>query len=133
MQKDKKLKLLAVDGNSILNRAYYGIRMLTTRDGLCTNAVYGMITMLHKQLEAFNPDYCVIAFDLKAPTFRHKMFDAYKANRKGMPEELAMQLPYAKECVKAMGFTVIEREGFEADDILGTLAALSSDELQAYI
>lgn len=133
MQKDKKLKLLAVDGNSILNRAYYGIRMLTTRDGLCTNAVYGMITMLHKQLEVFNPDYCAIAFDLKAPTFRHKMFDAYKANRKGMPEELAMQLPYAKECVKAMGFTVIEREGFEADDILGTLAALSSDELQAYI
>ena len=133
MKYDKKLKLLAVDGNSILNRAYYGIRMLTTRDGLCTNAVYGMITMLHKQLEAINPDYCAIAFDLKAPTFRHKMFDAYKANRKGMPEELAMQLPYAKECVKAMGFKVIEKEGFEADDVLGTLAALSSNELQAYI
>ena len=133
MKNDKKLKLLAVDGNSILNRAYYGIRMLTTRDGLCTNAVYGMITMLHKQLEALDPDYCAIAFDLKAPTFRHKMYDAYKANRKGMPEELAMQLPYAKECVRAMGFTIIEKEGFEADDILGTLSRFASDELDAYI
>lgn len=133
MNDDNKLKLLAVDGNSILNRAYYGIRMLTTKDGLCTNAVYGMITMLHKQLETIDPDYCAIAFDLKAPTFRHKMFDAYKANRKGMPEELAMQLPYAKQAVAAMGFTVIEKEGFEADDILGTLSAFASDELEAYV
>lgn len=133
MKENKKLKLLAVDGNSILNRAYYGIRMLTTRDGLCTNAVYGMITMLHKQIEALEPDYCAIAFDLKAPTFRHKMFEAYKANRKGMPEELAMQLPYAKECVRAMGFTLIEKEGFEADDILGTLSSFASDEIEVYI
>ena len=100
---NKKRVLLAVDGNSILNRAYYGIRMLTTADGLCTNAVYGMITMLKKQIDAVHPDYCVIAFDLKAPTFRHKMYDAYKANRKGMPEELAMQLPYAHKCAEAMG------------------------------
>ena len=128
-----KLKLLVVDGNSILNRAYYGIRMLTTRDGLCTNAVYGMITMLHRQIEAISPDYCAIAFDLKAPTFRHKMFDGYKANRKGMSEELAVQLPYAKECVRAMGFTVIEKEGFEADDILGTLSTFANEDLCAYI
>ena len=94
--KDKKSVLLAVDGNSILNRAFYGIRMLTTRDGLCTNAVYGMITMLQKQIDAISPDMCAIAFDLKAPTFRHEMYSGYKATRKGMPEELAVQLPYAK-------------------------------------
>ena len=130
---NKKRVLLAVDGNSILNRAYYGIRMLTTADGLCTNAVYGMITMLKKQIDAVQPDYCVIAFDLKAPTFRHKMYDAYKANRKGMPEELAMQLPYAHKCAEAMGFHIIEREGFEADDILGTVSKFASDECDAYI
>ncbi len=127
------MKILVVDGNSILNRAYYGIRMLTTRDGLCTNAVYGMITMLTKQLDALKPDYCAIAFDLKAPTFRHKMFDGYKATRKGMPEELAMQVPYAKECVEALGFKIIEREGYEADDILGTLSTLSDKDRHAYI
>ena len=130
---NKKRVLLAVDGNSILNRAYYGIRMLTTADGLCTNAVYGMITMLKKQIDAVHPDYCVIAFDLKAPTFRHKMYDAYKANRKGMPEELAMQLPYAHKCAEAMGFHILEREGFEADDILGTVSKLANDECDAYI
>ena len=130
---NKKRVLLAVDGNSILNRAYYGIRMLTTADGLCTNAVYGMITMLKKQIDAVQPDYCVIAFDLKAPTFRHKMYDAYKANRKGMPEELAMQLPYAHKCAEAMGFHIIEREGFEADDILGTVSRFANDECDAYI
>ena len=131
--KNKKNVLLAVDGNSIINRAYYGIRMLTTKDGLCTNAVYGMITMLQKQLEAVEPDMCAIAFDLKAPTFRHKMYDGYKATRKGMPEELAMQLPYAKECAAAMGFHIIEREGFEADDILGTLSTLASEDTDVYI
>jgi len=130
---NKKSVLLAVDGNSIINRAYYGIRMLTTKDGLCTNAVYGMITMLQKQLEAIKPDLCAIAFDLKAPTFRHKMYDGYKATRKGMPEELAMQLPYAKECAEAMGFRVIEKEGFEADDILGTLSELASEDMDVYV
>ena len=131
--RDKKSVLLAVDGNSILNRAYYGIRMLTTKDGLCTNAVYGMITMLHKQLETVSPDMCAIAFDLKAPTFRHKMYDGYKATRKGMPEELAVQLPYAKECAAAMGFKIIEKEGFEADDILGTLSTFASEDKEVYI
>ncbi len=129
----KDMKIFVVDGNSILNRAYYGIRMLTTRDGLCTNAVYGMITMLTKQLETLNPDYCAIAFDLKAPTFRHRMYEGYKANRKGMPEELAMQLPYAKECVEALGFKIIEKVGFEADDVLGSLSKLAKNDCHAYI
>ena len=115
-------KFLIVDGNSILNRAFYGIRMLTNKDGLPTNAVYGMVTILSKHIESLKPDYAAIAFDLKAPTFRHKMYEGYKATRHGMPEDLAVQLPYAKECVKYMGFNVIEREGYEADDILGTLA-----------
>ena len=131
--KNKKSRVLAVDGNSILNRAYYGIRMLTTADGLCTNAVYGMITMLKKQLDAIDPDHCVIAFDIKAPTFRHNMYDGYKANRKGMPDELAMQLPYAHECVEAMGFRVIEKEGFEADDILGTVSKFAGDDCEVFI
>ena len=130
---NKKSRVLAVDGNSILNRAYYGIRMLTTADGLCTNAVYGMITMLKKQIDAVEPDHCVIAFDLKAPTFRHKMYDGYKANRKGMPDELAMQLPYAHECARAMGFHIIEREGFEADDILGTVSKFASDNCEVFV
>ena len=130
---NKKQRVLAVDGNSILNRAYYGIRMLTTADGLCTNAVYGMITMLKKQLDAVEPDHCVIAFDLKAPTFRHKMYDGYKANRKGMPDELAVQLPYAHECAEAMGFHIIEREGFEADDILGTVSKFGGDDCEVFV
>ncbi len=115
-------KLLVVDGNSILNRAFYGVRMLTTRDGLCTNAVYGMITILLRHLEMSAPDGCAIAFDRKAPTFRHQRYAEYKANRHGMPEELAMQLPYAKEAAALLGFRVLELDGYEADDILGTLS-----------
>ena len=130
---NNKKKVLAVDGNSILNRAYYAIRMLTTADGLCTNAIYGMITMLKKQIDAVEPDHCVIAFDLKAPTFRHKMYDGYKANRKGMPEELAMQLPYAHECAEAMGFHIIEKAGFEADDILGTVSKFGGEDCEVFI
>ena len=130
---NEKRRVLAVDGNSILNRAYYGIRMLTTADGLCTNAVYGMITMLKKQLDAIEPDHCVIAFDLKAPTFRHKMYDGYKANRKGMPTELAVQLPYAHECAEAMGFRIIEKEGYEADDILGTVSKFAGDGCEVFV
>lgn len=115
--------LLVVDGNSILNRAFYGIRTLTNSAGLPTNAVYGMITMLNRQVEKYKPDYAAIAFDLPAPTFRHKMYEGYKATRKGMPEELALQMPYAKRVAEAMGFTIIEKAGYEADDILGTLSA----------
>lgn len=118
---------LIVDGNSILNRAFYGVRTLTNSKGLPTNAVYGMVTMLTKQIEKYNPEYLAIAFDLRAPTFRHKMFDGYKANRKGMPEDLAIQLPYAKKAAAAIGFTIIEKEGYEADDILGTLASIAGE------
>ena len=127
-------KLLVIDGNSILNRAFYGIRLLTNKNGLYTNAVYGMANIIEHQLEALKPDYCVVAFDLKAPTFRHKAFDGYKANRKGMPEELAVQLPYAKKCMENMGCKVLSVEGYEADDILGTLAKMSANEgVEGYI
>ncbi|MBO5415753.1 MAG: DNA polymerase I [Clostridia bacterium] len=127
-------KILVVDGNSILNRAFYGVHPLTTKDGLHTNAVFGMYTILSKNIGVVKPDYCVVAFDLKAPTFRHKMFDGYKANRKGMPEELAEQLPYAKECMRGMGLSVLELEGYEADDILGTVSAhAAKEEIHSYV
>ncbi|MBE6534605.1 MAG: DNA polymerase I, partial [Ruminococcaceae bacterium] len=127
-------KLLVIDGNSILNRAFYGIRLLTNKDGLYTNAVYGMANIIERQLESLKPDYCVVAFDLKAPTFRHKAYDGYKANRKGMPEELAVQLPYAKQCMTCMGCKVLSVEGYEADDILGTLSSMAAkDGIDAYI
>ncbi|MBQ8850367.1 MAG: DNA polymerase I [Clostridia bacterium] len=127
-------KMLVVDGNSILNRAFYGIRLLTNKDGLYTNAVYGMVTILSKHIETLKPDYCAVAFDLKAPTFRHKMYDGYKANRKGMPEELAVQLPVAKECMTDMGLQVVTCEGYEADDILGTLAdKMSKQDIFVYV
>ena len=127
-------KLLAVDGNSILNRAFYGVRPLTTKDGFPTNALYGTINMISRQQEQLKPDYCAVAFDLKAPTFRHQFYDAYKAGRKPMPEELALQFPVAKEILRAMGFTVLELEGYEADDILGTLAAMcEAEKTEAYL
>lgn len=126
-------KLLAVDGNSILNRAFYGVRPLTTRDGRNTNAIFGFINMLYKQIEELSPDYAAIAFDLKAKTFRHLKCDYYKANRKGMPEELAEQLEPAKKIASLMGFKVLTAEGYEADDILGTLSALSGEDVRAYI
>ncbi len=121
-------KLLIIDGNSILNRAFYGIRLLTNKDGLYTNAVYGMATIIERHISHLSPDYCAVAFDLKAPTFRHKMYDGYKANRKGMPEELAVQLPYAKECMTDMGCKVLSLEGYEADDILGTMSKIAEEQ-----
>ncbi len=125
--------LLIVDGNSIINRAYYGVRPLTTKEGLYTNAVYGMITILQKQIDAIQPDTCVIAFDRHEPTFRHKAYDAYKAGRHASPDELRMQFPYAKDVARAMGFTVVEQIGYEADDILGTLSAeANADGCTAY-
>ena len=127
-------KILAVDGNSILNRAFYGIRPLTNKDGLPTNAVYGFVNILHRTLTELEPDGFAVAFDMRAPTFRHKEYDGYKATRKGMPEELAEQLPYAKKCAELMGARVIELEGFEADDILGTIAKSSEDcNTHAYV
>ncbi len=117
------MKLLVLDGNSILNRAFYGIKLLTTKDGQYTNAIYGFMTTFLKLLEESQPDSVAIAFDLKAPTFRHKAYDGYKANRKGMPEELASQLEPLKELLTALGYQIVTCEGYEADDILGTLAA----------
>ena len=116
------MKLLVVDGNSILNRAFYGIRPLTTKDGMFTNAIYGFLTMLEKIKADTNPQAIAIAFDLKAKTFRHKAYALYKANRKGMPEELHMQLAPLKELLCALGYKLVTCEGYEADDILGTLA-----------
>ncbi|MBQ8496158.1 MAG: DNA polymerase I [Clostridia bacterium] len=127
-------KMLVVDGNSILNRAFYGIRPLKTKDGLFTNAIYGMVTILEKHLQTYEPDYFAVAFDMRAPTFRHQFSADYKANRHGMPEELAMQLEPAKNCLRAMGALVLTKEGFEADDIIGTLAAMGEKEdIQTYI
>ncbi len=116
------MKLLAVDSNSLLNRAYYGVRPLTTREGLFTNGIYGFLNILFKICDEVSPDAVVFAFDLKAPTFRHKLFDGYKAQRKGMPEELAQQLLPLKELLGYLGYPILSTEGFEADDILGTLA-----------
>ena len=127
-------KILAVDGNSIVNRAFYGVRPLSTKEGLPTNALFGMVNILEKNLEAVAPDFCAIAFDLKAPTFRHEMFQDYKAGRKPMPDELRAQMPLAKETARALGFRTLELEGYEADDILGTLAAMAErEECEAYI
>ncbi len=114
-------KLVLVDGNSIMNRAFYGImgnRMLTTKDGKYTNAIYGFLAILFKILEDIEPQYLVVAFDLKAPTARHKMYEGYKANRKGMPDELAEQMPIIKEILSAMNIDIVEMEGYEADDVL---------------
>ena len=121
-------KLVVIDGNSILNRAFYGImssKMLQTADGTYTNAVYGFLAILFKLLEDVNPDYMAVAFDVKHPTKRHEMYKEYKGTRKGMPDELASQMPIIKDVLKAMNITVIEKEGYEADDILGTLAKYS--------
>ncbi len=123
-------KLLVVDGNSIVNRAFYGImgnKMLQTADGIYTNAVYGFLAILFKELEEIKPEYMAIAFDLKAPTARHKMYDGYKATRKGMPDELAAQMPILKNVLKAMNIVIIEKEGYEADDILGTLSRIGEE------
>ena len=116
------MRLLVVDGNSILNRAFYGIRPLSTKDGMFTNAIYGFLTMLERIKADTNPDRVAIAFDLKAKTFRHKAYALYKANRKGMPEELHMQLEPLKDLLCALGYKIVTCEGYEADDILGTLA-----------
>ena len=116
------MKLLVLDGNSIFNRAFYGIKLLTTKDGFYTNAIYGFLSILIKLKSETNPDAVAIAFDMKAPTFRHKKYSGYKAKRKGMPEELYQQFPVLKELLSYLGYKIVEKEGFEADDILGTLS-----------
>ncbi len=123
-----KPKFLIIDANSIINRAFYGIRLLTAKDGTYTNAVYGFLNIFYKFKEEIKPDYIAAAFDLKAPTFRHKMFDGYKATRKPMPEELVPQIPLLKEVLVALGIPVLEKEGYEADDIIGTVAARCTKE-----
>lgn len=124
--------LLVIDGNSIMNRQFYGIRPLTTKSGIFTNALYGFVNVLLLTLERLKPDYAAVAFDLKAPTFRHKMYSEYKAGRHATPPELLMQFPYVKDIIRAMGITVIEKEGFEADDALGTLSAMASTESDTF-
>lgn len=115
-------KIVLIDGHSILNRAFYGIPDLTNAEGLHTNAVYGFLNILFKILEEEEPQYLTVAFDVHAPTFRHKLYDAYKGTRKPMAEELRQQVPLMKDMLKAMGVTVVEKEGLEADDVLGTIA-----------
>ncbi len=117
------MKLLVIDGNSIINRAFYGIKILTTKDGVFTNGVYGFMNILFKLLDSENPDCVAVAFDLKAPTFRHKLYRGYKAGRHATPPELLSQIPILKELLLYLGMTVVEKEGFEADDILGTLSS----------
>ena len=120
-----------IDGNSILNRAFYGImgnKMLVTPDGKYTNAVYGFLAIMFKVMEDLKPEYMAVAFDLKAPTERHKLYEGYKATRKGMPTELAEQMPIIKDILEKMNITIIEKEGYEADDVLGTLAKRGEKE-----
>lgn len=127
------MKLLAIDGNSIMNRAFYGIKALSNKKGTFTNALTGFMNIYLKTAGDISPDCCAVAFDLKEPTFRHKASAAYKANRHGMPDELAMQMPLIKDILRDMGISVIECPGFEADDILGTLASSCSENDNAYI
>ena len=117
------MKLMVIDGNSILNRAFYGIKLLTTKDGLPTNAVYGFLNILLKLTDEEKPDALCVTFDRKAPTFRHLAYEGYKAQRKGMPDELAAQLPVVKEVLDAMNIPRYELDGWEADDLIGTIAA----------
>lgn len=120
------MKILAIDGNSIMNRAFYGIKSLSNKKGFFTNAITGFMNTYLKELETVRPDCVAVAFDLKAPTFRHKAVSSYKANRKGMPDELAMQMPKIKEILSELGVKIIEVEGYEADDILGTISDIFS-------
>ena len=122
-----KQKLLLIDGNSILNRAFYGLPDMTNSQGLHTNAILGFLNIMFKFLEEENPTHLAVAFDLKAPTFRHKMFADYKGTRKGMPDELREQVPVIREVLKAMNIPLMMKEGYEADDLLGTMSVLGEE------
>lgn len=115
-------KLVLIDGNSLINRAFYATKLLTTREGVPTNGVFGFTKLLLKIISDIKPAYMVVAFDLKAPTFRHKMFENYKGTRKPMPDELAAQMPIMKSLLSAMNIRMCEKEGYEADDLIGTLS-----------
>ena len=124
-------RLVIIDGNSIMNRAFYGImgsKMLMTEDGTYTNAVYGFLAILFKILDDLKPEYLAVSFDLKAPTQRHKLYAEYKATRHGMPDELAQQMPIIKDILRDMNISIIEKEGYEADDVLGTLSKMGENE-----
>ena len=121
-------KLVLVDGHSILNRAFYGVRDLTNSEGLHTNAIYGFLNTLFKLIEDEKPDYLAVAFDKSAPTFRHKMYKEYKGTRKKMPDELREQVPVLHDVLKSMNIQIYEQDGLEADDILGTIALKSASK-----
>ena len=121
-------KIVLIDGHSILNRAFYGVPDLTNSEGMHTNAVYGFLNIMFKILDTEKPEYLTVAFDVKKPTFRHEMFKEYKGTRKPMPEELRQQVPVIQDVLEAMGITIVKRQGFEADDILGTIAKLAEAE-----
>ena len=116
------MKLLILDGNSVINRAYYGVKLLTTREGLYTNAVYGFLNILERMEKEEQPEAVCVAFDLHGPTFRHEQYEGYKATRHGMPEELAQQMPIIKQVLQAMNIPIYECQGWEADDVIGTVA-----------
>lgn len=124
--------LLVLDGNSIINRAFYGVHGLTKSDGTPTNAIYGFINIVTRHIDRLKPDYMICTFDTHLPTFRHGQYDKYKSNRKGMPDDLAFQLPYVKNIVSALGFTVLECQGYEADDIIGTVCRSADAEKDIY-
>lgn len=121
------MKFLAIDGNSILHRAYHGIKMLTNKDGVPTNAIFGFMNIYLKNFSKIKPDAAAVAFDVKEPTFRHKAVASYKANRHAMDNELAQQFPLIKQILEAMGVKIVECAGWEADDILGTLSELCTE------
>ena len=118
-------KILVIDGSSIIHRAYYGVRPLSTKSGKPTNAIFGMVNMISRQLDTVKPDYAAVAFDLKAPTFRHKLYAEYKAGRRPTPDDLVAQFDDAKEVLRAMGLTILTLKGYEADDIQGTVAKMA--------
>ena len=128
-------RLVIIDGNSLVNRAYYAIqRPMITKDGTYTQGIYGFLSMLQKIRADYKPTHMLVAFDRKAPTFRHLEFDEYKAGRRKMPDELTMQLPILKDILRAMGISQYEIDGFEADDIIGTTAAMAEESgLESYI
>jgi len=131
---ENKEKFLVIDGNSIMNRSFYGIRLLSVKDGTYTNAVYGFLSTYYMIENMLKPDYVAVAFDVSAPTFRHKMYDEYKAGRRAMPDELRPQMSLIKDVLRAMNITVLELEGYEADDILGTVSRTSSNkDIHTYI
>lgn len=123
------MRLMILDGNSVINRAFYGVRLLSTKDGLFTNAVYGFLNILSSLQTEVKPDAVCVAFDRKAKTFRHLRYEAYKGTRKPMPEELAQQLPLMREVLDAMRIPYYEMDGWEADDILGTAARICAVRL----